>query len=103
MKDGAKRKERVGVVMSAKAAKTLVVQVERRAPHPKYGKLVRSAKKYYVHDEGGQAREGDVVRIEECRPMSRLKRWRLVSVVTRSAAGVDVGERGGADVREGRV
>lgn len=96
------RKERIGVVTSAKAAKTLVVKVERRAPHPQYGKLVRSAKKYYVHDEAGEAREGDVVKIEECRPMSRLKRWRLVTIVRRATGeGVAKGDEGGA--REERV
>jgi len=69
------------VVVSAGTAKTLVVRVERRAPHPQYGKMVRSAQKYHAHDEAGSAKPGDVVRIEECRPMSRTKRWRLVAVV----------------------
>lgn len=83
MKQQATRKQRIGVVTSAAAAKTIVVSVERRAPHPKYGKMVRSAKNYHAHDEACQAKAGDTVRIEECRPMSRLKRWRLVEIVAR--------------------
>jgi len=85
MKAEAKRKERIGVVVSAKAAKTLVVNVVRRAPHPVMGKLVRSAKTYHVHDGKGAAREGDTVRIVECRPLSRLKRWRLAAVLSHAS------------------
>ncbi len=95
MKQRGTRKQRVGVVASAAAAKTIVVRVERRAPHPTYGKMVRSAKKYHAHDEAGSARPGDVVRIEECRPMSRLKRWRLIEVVARGR------QAGGSEPREG--
>jgi small subunit ribosomal protein S17 len=86
MKAEAKRKERIGVVISAKTPKTIVVKIERRAPHTVMGKLVRSARKYHVHDEKGMAREGDVVRIVECRPLSRLKRWRLTAVLTHASA-----------------
>lgn len=79
------RKERVGRVVSNKMAKTLVVEVERRWPHPVYGKVVREQKRYYVHDEKGEAKMGDTVRIHETRPLSKLKRWRLVAVVDKNA------------------
>jgi small subunit ribosomal protein S17 len=79
------RKERVGEVLSAKMAKTIVVRVERRFPHPKFKKVVTAYKKLYAHDEKSEAKPGDRVRIEECRPISRTKRWRLVAVVERNA------------------
>ncbi len=79
-----KRKERVGEVISNKMAKTIVVQVERRFPHPKWGKVVTSYSKFYAHDEKNEARMGDRVRIMETRPLSKTKRWRLVSVVERN-------------------
>lgn len=75
------RKENVGVVISDKMDKTIVVEVERREPHPIYGKVVRKIKKFYAHDEKREARLGDKVRIEETRPISKLKRWRLVEVM----------------------
>ncbi len=75
------RKERVGEVISNKMAKTIVVQVERRFAHPKFKKVVTGYKKFYAHDEKQEAKVGDRVRIEETRPLSRLKRWRLVAVV----------------------
>jgi small subunit ribosomal protein S17 len=78
------RKTRVGVVVSNKAAKTLTVTVERRVSHRLYGKQVTRTKKYYAHDEEQQASEGDVVRIVETRPLSKLKRWRLVEIVERA-------------------
>lgn len=78
------RKERTGTVVSDKAAKTIVVSVTRRVRHPRYGKEITVSRKYYAHDEKGEAKMGDTVRIEECRPMSRLKRWRLVEVVARA-------------------
>ena len=77
------RKERLGEVLSNKMAKTIVVRVERRFPHPRYRKVVTSYKKFYAHDEKGEAKPGDRVRIEETRPLSKLKRWRLVQVVER--------------------
>ena len=83
----AKRKERVGEVLSNKMAKTIVVQVERRFPHPRFKKIVTGYTKLYAHDEKGEAKVGDRVRIEETRPMSKTKRWRLVEVVAK-AAGV---------------
>ncbi len=79
-----KRKERVGEVISNKMTKTIVVQVERRFPHPKWGKVVTSYSKFYAHDEKNEARMGDRVRIMETRPLSKTKRWRLVSVVERN-------------------
>src|SRR5690242_5321252 len=75
------RKDRIGQVLSNKMAKTIVVRVERRFPHPKLKKVVTQYKKYYAHDEKGEAKPGDRVRIEETRPMSKIKRWRLVEVV----------------------
>jgi len=80
-----KRKERLGEVISNKMAKTIVVRVERRFPHPKFKKVVTGYKKFYAHDESSQAKVGDRVRIEETRPLSKTKRWRLVEVVTRSS------------------
>jgi small subunit ribosomal protein S17 len=81
------RKERVGEVISNKMAKTIVVRVERRFPHPKFKKVITGYKKFYAHDEKAEAKVGDRVRIEETRPLSKTKRWRLVSVVER-ATGV---------------
>jgi small subunit ribosomal protein S17 len=74
------RKQRVGVVISDKGDKTIVVLVSRRAAHPLYGKVVSSSKKYHAHDENNEARKGDTVRIVETRPLSKMKRWRLLSV-----------------------
>lgn len=81
----ASRKERVGEVLSSNMSKTIVVRVERRFPHPKYKKVVTGYKKFYAHDDKGDAKVGDRVRIEETRPLSKLKRWRLVEVVERSS------------------
>ena len=81
------RKRRTGGVARAGAKKTLVVEVERRAAHPRYGKMERFVTTCHVHDEHGVARSGETVLIEECRPMSRMKRWRLVEVVGRRDAG----------------
>src|ERR1700712_1384554 len=79
------KNEKVGPVVSTKMQKTIVVQVSRRVPHPLYKRIVTKHKKFYVHDEEGTARMGDIVRIVECRPLSKLKRWRLEEVVRRSA------------------
>ena len=79
------RKTRTGTVVSDRQDKTLVVKVERRAAHPRYHKVVTHSKKYYVHDENNEARNGDVVEIMETRPLSKLKRWRLISIVRRAA------------------
>ena len=79
------RKERIGEVISNKMAKTIVVRVERRFPHPRFKKVVTGHKKFYAHDERAEAKVGDRVRIEETRPVSKLKRWRLVEVVERGS------------------
>src|SRR6478736_654825 len=79
------RKERVGEVISNKMAKTIVVRVERRFAHPRFKKVVTGYKKFYAHDEKGEAKVGDRVRIEETRPLSKTKRWRLVEVVAKSS------------------
>jgi small subunit ribosomal protein S17 len=79
-----KRKQRTGEVVSNKMTKTIVVRVERRFPHPQYKKIVTSYKKFYAHDEKAEAKIGDTVRIEETRPLSKLKRWKLIEVVERA-------------------
>jgi small subunit ribosomal protein S17 len=88
VKEGAQergvRQELVGVVTSAKMQKTIVVKVTRTTRHPLYQRVLRSGKKYYAHDEAGEARVGDTVRIISTRPLSRLKRWRLKEVIARS-------------------
>ena len=80
------RKQRHGQVISNKMAKTIVVRVERRFPHPRFRKVVKAYKKFYAHDEKGDARPGDWVRIEETRPLSKIKRWRLIEIVERNEA-----------------
>jgi small subunit ribosomal protein S17 len=84
-----RKTEKVGQVVSTKMAKTIVVEVSRRVPHPVYKRIIKKRKKFYAHDETNQARMGDVVRIIESRPLSRLKRWELAEVVRRA---VQVGE-----------
>jgi small subunit ribosomal protein S17 len=83
-KERGARQELLGVVTSAKMEKTIVVKVTRATQHPLYHRVVRSAKKYYAHDETREARVGDTVRIVSTRPLSKLKRWRLKEVVARS-------------------
>ncbi|MFZ0637132.1 MAG: 30S ribosomal protein S17 [Candidatus Acidiferrales bacterium] len=78
------RQERTGIVTSAKMQKTIVVKVTRKVAHPLYQRVMRITKKYYAHDENGEARQGDTVRIISARPLSKLKRWRLAEVVQRS-------------------
>jgi small subunit ribosomal protein S17 len=80
-----RRNEKVGEVVSTKMQKTIVVAVEMRKAHPKYKRVIRSTKKFYAHDEENTAHVGDVVRIRETRPLSKLKRWQLESVVRRSS------------------
>ena len=83
------KNEKVGEVVSTKMTKTIVVEVSRRVPHPLYRRIIGKRKKFYAHDEQGTARLGDVVRIVESRPLSKLKRWTLAEVVRRSRiAGV---------------
>jgi small subunit ribosomal protein S17 len=88
--DRGQRKERVGEVISNKMAKTIVVRVERRFPHPRYKKVVTGYSKFYAHDEKSEARVGDRVRIQETRPLSKTKNWRLVEVVEKNTAAVPV-------------
>ncbi|HEY9672546.1 MAG TPA: 30S ribosomal protein S17 [Waterburya sp.] len=78
-------KERVGVVVSDKMDKTVVVAVENRSPHPKYGKIVVRTKRYKAHDEENHCKEGDRVRIQETRPLSRTKRWRVTEILNRTS------------------
>jgi len=78
------RKTRVGMVVSDKMAKTVVVSIERRVQHPVYGKMVRRTKKLKAHDEQNEAKTGDTVRIMETRPLSKDKRWRVVEIIERA-------------------
>src|SRR5277367_2527820 len=80
-----RRNEKVGNVVSTKMQKTIVVEVEMRKAHPKYKRVMKTNKKFYAHDEQNTARVGDVVRIRETRPLSKLKRWNLEEIVRRSA------------------
>ena len=78
------RKERTGEVISNKMDKTIVVRVERRFQHPQFKKVVTSYKKFYAHDEKREAKPGDLVLIQETRPLSKLKRWKLLEVLTKN-------------------
>jgi small subunit ribosomal protein S17 len=78
------RKTRIGKVVSSKMQKSIVVAVERRVAHPLYKKYFRRTTKFYAHDEKNEANVGDTVKIMETRPLSKLKRWRLVEVVTKA-------------------
>jgi small subunit ribosomal protein S17 len=80
----ASRKTRIGLVVSDKMEKTVVVSIERRVQHPVYGKMVRRTKRLKAHDEANDAKTGDTVRIMETRPMSKDKRWRVVEIVERA-------------------
>jgi len=88
-----RRKTKVGVVVSAKMAKTIIVEVGRQREHPLYKKVIRVRKRFATHDEAGDAKAGDLVRIQESRPFSATKRWRLVEVISRA------GEAGAAAPR----
>jgi small subunit ribosomal protein S17 len=78
------RKERQGKVIGNKMAKTIIVRVERRFPHPQYKKVITAYSKFYAHDEKSEAKVGDQVLIQETRPLSKLKRWRLTQIVERA-------------------
>ena len=78
------KQEKVGLVVSTKMAKTIVVEVTRRVPHPIYKRILTKRKKFYAHDETSNAKIGDTVRIVEERPMSKLKRWRLEDIIRRA-------------------
>jgi small subunit ribosomal protein S17 len=82
------RQEVTGVVTSAKMEKTIIVKVTRLVQHKLYHRVIRVSKKFYAHDEERKARQGDTVRIIETRPLSKLKRWRLAEVVTRSKRAI---------------
>jgi small subunit ribosomal protein S17 len=79
------KNEKVGQVVSTKMQKTIVVEVSRRVPHPLYKRIITKRKKFYAHDEKNDAKLGDTVRIIECRPLSKLKHWRLGDVIRRAA------------------
>jgi small subunit ribosomal protein S17 len=78
------RKERIGIVTSNKMEKSVVVMVETKIMHPKYGKFVKYSKKFMAHDEKGECGIGDTVKIMETRPISKLKRWRMVEIVEKA-------------------
>ena len=88
--DRSHRKERLGEVISNKMLKTIVVRVERRFRHPKFKKVITHYRKFYAHDEKSEAKIGDRVRIQETRPLSKMKCWRLVEVLERSSAPAPV-------------
>jgi small subunit ribosomal protein S17 len=78
------KNEKVGQVLSTRMSKTIVVEVSRRVPHPMYKRIIGKRKKFYAHDEEATAKTGDIVRIVECRPLSKLKHWRLAEVIRRA-------------------
>jgi small subunit ribosomal protein S17 len=80
-----RRKEVVGEVVASRMQKTIVVQVTRKKSHPFYGRVIARNKKFYAHDETNQAHVGDVVRLEETRPLSKLKRWKLKDIIRKAA------------------
>lgn len=84
MSDGGRRKSMTGIVVSDKAEKTVIVKVERKIPHPRYGKMVRKSKRFMAHDNENKSHVGDTVRIIESRPMSRNKRWRVSEIVEKA-------------------
>jgi small subunit ribosomal protein S17 len=84
MEDRARRKSRVGVVVSDGRDLTVTVEVQQQIRHPRYNKIVRRRKRYHVHNAGNDARNGDTVRIAETRPVSKTKRWRVVEVLERA-------------------
>jgi len=83
-----------GTVVSDKTDKTVVVLVERKVPHPLYGKIIRRTKKYHAHDDANTMREGDIVRIEECAPLSKLKSWRVIEKIGGAATAGLLAEKG---------
>jgi small subunit ribosomal protein S17 len=89
------RKTLVGMVVSTKMAKTIVVEVNRQKAHPLYRRVVNRSRRFYAHDEEQTAHTGDLVRIEETRPLSRLKRWTLRDIVKRSKLAIAAGKSGG--------
>lgn len=94
------RKKRVGVVLSDKMQKTIVVQIRRKALHPLYGKVIEKAAKFKVHDEKNEAKIGDRVLIQETRPLSKDKHWRLVEVIERGVGRVKKKRGASEDIKE---
>ena len=88
-----RRNEKVGLVVSTKMQKTIVVEIEMRKAHPKYKRVMKSNKKFYAHDEQNSARVGDMVRIRESRPLSKLKRWTLEEIIRRSSLSQSLDEK----------
>jgi small subunit ribosomal protein S17 len=84
MEERALRKERIGIVTSTKMDKSIVVSVERREKHPKYGKFIKKTRKFMAHDDKNECGVGDTVRIMETRPLSKLKRWRMVEILEKA-------------------
>jgi small subunit ribosomal protein S17 len=84
MEDRARRKSRVGVVVSDGRDQTVTVEVRQQVSHPRYDKIMRRRKRFHVHNEGNEAKNGDTVRIAETRPLSKTKRWRIVEIVERA-------------------
>jgi small subunit ribosomal protein S17 len=84
-----RRKEVIGMVISNRMQKTIVVEVARQKSHAFYGRVVAKAKKFYAHDERGAAHVGDFVRLEETRPLSKLKRWRLKEIIRKATLAVE--------------
>ena len=97
-------KELIGTVVSNKMQKTIVVEVTRKKAHPLYGRVISIRKKFYAHDEKNEAHTGDTVKIEESRPLSKLKRWTLKEIVRKTAlvAEVDVDGGTGVNARDAR-
>ncbi len=89
-----RRQQKIGMVSSNKMQKTIVVTVDRKIMHPLYKKVIRKSKRFLVHDERGECQPGDMVRIEETRPLSRRKRWRVVQVISKA---VQVGQEAEAN------
>jgi small subunit ribosomal protein S17 len=77
------RRQTEGRILKANNEKTRIVEIEQRIPHPLYGRIIRRTAKFIAHDEGEESQVGDLVRIEECRPMSKTKRWRLIEILER--------------------
>jgi small subunit ribosomal protein S17 len=86
------RQQKIGMVSSNKMQKTIVVTVDRKIMHPLYKKVTRKSKRFLVHDERGECQPGDMVRIEETRPLSRSKRWRVVQVISKAVQVDQVAE-----------
>ena len=79
-----RRKVRIGTVVSSKMKKTIVVELQRTMKHPLYERIIRTKSKIYAHDDSGEASQGDKVRVMECRPLSKMKRWRLVEILEKA-------------------